>query len=84
MGRISAALPSGCAQTHLYVSPAPGDRFEEEITGLMRDNIDIGVMYTAESRPLATDYLFGEEPVLVTSIRRMPLAGCLSTCGLGS
>lgn len=43
--------------------------FEEEITqGLVRDNIDIGVMYTAESRPsLATEYLFGEELVLVTS-----------------
>lgn len=43
--------------------------FEDDIIqGLVRDNIDIGVMYTPESRPsLATDYLFGEDLVLVTS-----------------
>jgi len=43
--------------------------FEEDIMqGLVRDNIDIGVMYTPENRPsLATDHLFGEDLVLVTS-----------------
>ncbi|MCB1858469.1 MAG: LysR family transcriptional regulator [Gammaproteobacteria bacterium] len=45
--------------------------FEGDIMeGLVRNNIDIGVMYTPESRPsLAVDYLFGESLVLVTSDR---------------
>ncbi|HXK55989.1 MAG TPA: LysR family transcriptional regulator [Gammaproteobacteria bacterium] len=52
-----------------YVSLRLEIGFEEDIIqGLIQDNIDIGVMYTPESRPsLATDYLFGEDLVLVTS-----------------
>lgn len=43
--------------------------FEEDIMqGLVRDNIDIGVMYTPESRPsLAVDHIFSESMVLATS-----------------
>jgi len=45
--------------------------FEEDIMGgLVQDTIDIGVMYTPESRPgLAVEHLFDESLVLITSDR---------------